>query len=1154
MNGTFLKERKTGNIMKRYTRYMIMLFLFMVVGYLLFYLTYGHVKKEMIEGLNQRQMIHARQAATGIETFFNDHVRRLEYLAKNEHIAVLDQTGIRLMSDYHLAHREEVSIISRIDIEGRILHPEPYNASVVRQPVTSMEDFNEAKRTGQIVVSDVFTNRRGFKTILVHAPVFRKGSFDGTLALLLPFDLIAKRYVEDIRIGRGGYAWVISRRGIELCCPVPSHVGKSVFDNCRDFPDILAMAERMIKGEEGVTTYLYDHIRGDIVDSAKKQAVFMPIRLGNNFWSIVIATPEEETLSALDGFQKRLMLIAVLFVIGIGFFFYMLFKTKILVGEIERRKRTEQALQDKTEELDKYFTSSLDLLCIADTDGYFRRLNPEWEKTLGYALSELEGKRFLDYVHPEDVESTVKSVEALAQAKEVLNFINRYRHKDGSYRWIEWRSYPVEERIYAVARDITERIRVEREMAVIAEIGRVISSSVEIEEVYDRFAIEARKLIVFDRLNVNLIDLQQNKATVTYGFGSDIPDRRPGDSLSLTGSVTEAVMRLRRGLIADLENTEEVSRRYPALLSSYRAGIRSVLCVPLMARDGVIGILFFGSKQQTVYGEREIRLAERIGAQIAGALANVQLFNNLIQTEKSLRLSEQSLKKAQRVARLGNWTWRIKESQMEWSEEMYRIFGLDKNRFTGDLGEASIQAIHPDDRAAVERSYLSIIRKEKRIPVEYRVIWPDRSVHYVWEEAAELTFDHEGFPDILTGIALDITERKRMEEERLSLEERLHRAEKMEALGQLAGGVAHDLNNVLGVLVGYSELLLLEIPEENRLRGHVSNILQSGQKGAAIIQDLLTLARRGVAVSQVINLNQVISDYLKSPEFEDLKTRHPRVTFKADLTTDLLNILGSPVHLGKTVMNLISNAVEAISDDGEVTIRSENRHLDRSFQGYDDMQEGDYVALSVSDTGQGISPADLGRIFDPFYTKKVMGRSGTGLGLTVVWGTVKDHHGYIDVESEEGKGSVFALYFPVTRETLSRNREGVAIDAFMGQGESILVVDDVKEQRELAASMLTKLGYRVNTVASGEEALVYLQGNRADLVILDMIMDPGMDGLETYEKILAINPGQKALIVSGFSETDKVKKAQELGAGAYVEKPYVLEKIGLAVRKELRLK
>jgi PAS domain S-box-containing protein len=403
----------------------------------------------------------------------------------------------------------------------------------------------------------------------------------------------------------------------------------------------------------------------------------------------------------------------------------------------------------------------------------------------------------------------------------------------------------------------------------------------------------------------------------------------------------------------------------------------------------------------------------------------------------------------------------------------------------------------------------------------------------------------------LISVIRDITERKRLEEKGRELEERLRRAEKMEALGTLAGGVAHDLNDVLGVLVGYSELLLMEIAEGNPLRKHVSNILKSSQRSAAIIQDLLTLARRGVMVSEVLNLNHVISDYFTTPEFEKLKAYHPRVTFKSELDKDLMNIKGSTVRLNKKIMNLLSNAAEAISDHGEVILLTENRYLDRPIAGYDDIREGDYVVLKVSDNGKGISTEDLGKIFEPFYTKKVMGKSGTGLGLAVVWGAVKDHHGYIDVRSEKGKGSIFTLYFPVSREDIISDQKVVSTESYKSRGESILVVDDVKEQRELATAILSGLGYRVSAVSSGEEAVTYLMTNRVHLLVLDMIMDPGMDGLETYQKVLEINPMQKAIIVSGFSETDRVKKAHALGAGAYVQKPYIREKIGLAIRREL---
>lgn len=399
---------------------------------------------------------------------------------------------------------------------------------------------------------------------------------------------------------------------------------------------------------------------------------------------------------------------------------------------------------------------------------------------------------------------------------------------------------------------------------------------------------------------------------------------------------------------------------------------------------------------------------------------------------------------------------------------------------------------------------------------------------------------------------LDITERKKAEEARQKLEERLHRAEKMEVLGTLAGGVAHDLNNVLGVLVGYSELLLERVPEGNHLRKYATNILQSGQKGAAIIQDLLTLGRRGVTVSEVINLNDIVSGCLKSPEFERLKKFYPCITLDAILDKDLLNLKGSPVHLEKTLLNLVSNAAEAISDYGDITIRTENRYLDKPVQGYDHLQEGDYAVLQISDNGKGISSADIGKIFEPFYTKKVMGRSGTGLGLAIVWGTVKDHEGYIDVQSEEGKGSIFSLYFPITREEkMVSDLKVVSAESYMGRGESILVVDDVHEQRDLAVTMLSRLGYRVNAVSGGEEAVAYLKTKTVDLMVLDMIMDPGIDGLETYKRVLEINPKQKAVIVSGFSETEQVENALKLGAGCYIRKPYIMEKIGMAIRDEL---
>jgi len=411
--------------------------------------------------------------------------------------------------------------------------------------------------------------------------------------------------------------------------------------------------------------------------------------------------------------------------------------------------------------------------------------------------------------------------------------------------------------------------------------------------------------------------------------------------------------------------------------------------------------------------------------------------------------------------------------------------------------------------------------------------------------------NYEGLPYKWIGVCTDITERKLAEEERKKLEAQLQQAQKMETIGILAGGVAHDLNNILSGIISYPELLLLDLPEDSPLRKPLLTIQTSGEKAAVVVQDLLTLARRGVTITEIVNLNSIISEQLESPEYEKLKSFHPNVDINTNLEKDLLNIKGSTAHLGKTVFNLISNAAEAMPDGGNLFISTENLYIDRPIRGYDHVAEGDYVTVTVSDTGIGISEEDMKRIFEPFYTKKVMGKSGSGLGMSVVWGTVKDHNGYIDVESTKGKRTTFTLYFPVIREELAIDKSLLSIEDYMGKGESILIVDDVEEQREIASGMLKKLGYSVKSVSSGEEAIEYMKDNSVDLLVLDMIMDPGIDGLDTYKKILELHPGQKAIIASGFSETDRVKKAKRLGVGAYVKKPYVLEKIGVVIKEEL---
>jgi len=375
----------------------------------------------------------------------------------------------------------------------------------------------------------------------------------------------------------------------------------------------------------------------------------------------------------------------------------------------------------------------------------------------------------------------------------------------------------------------------------------------------------------------------------------------------------------------------------------------------------------------------------------------------------------------------------------------------------------------------------------------------------------------------------------------------------MEVLGRLAGGVAHDLNNVLSGIVSYPDFLLLDLPDDSHLRGPLETIKNSGERAAAIVQDLLTLARRGVTVKKPLSLNMILHEYFASPEYTQLCALHPDISVVLDLDESIPLLNGSPLHLQKAIMNLVGNAFEAVEGAGTVTISTQTKDISASFKGYEIIEKGKYVVLKIQDSGAGISPEVLSKIFEPFYTKKKMGRSGTGLGMTVVWGAIKDNEGFIDIDSVPGKGTSIYTYLPVAHENSIALQEQIPKNKQPdhGKGQTILIVDDEKEQRDIGTSIMEKLGYRVTTVSSGEEAVEHIKKYTFDLILLDMIMASGMDGLDTYQKILTISPLQKVIIISGYSENSRVREALRLGNGAYLKKPYTIEEVSRVVADEL---
>jgi len=414
--------------------------------------------------------------------------------------------------------------------------------------------------------------------------------------------------------------------------------------------------------------------------------------------------------------------------------------------------------------------------------------------------------------------------------------------------------------------------------------------------------------------------------------------------------------------------------------------------------------------------------------------------------------------------------------------------------------------------------------------------------------------DGETFPlEIITGrmqegpgaviLLRDITEMRR-------LENQLRKAQKMEALGLLAGGVAHDLNNILSGIVGYPELMLHDLPQDSELRKPIEAIQESGKRAATVVADLLTVARGAATTREVHNLNSLIQEYLNSPECNKLKSLYPNITYQHQFSAIHPIISCSPVHVKKCIMNLITNAAESIIDGGIIVVSTHNQYIDETASTKHKMEVGEYIVLSVQDTGPGISNTDLEHIFEPFYTKKVMGRSGTGLGLTVVWNTMEDHGGKIVVDSSE-KGTRFQLYFPVSKEEGIDQAENDKTEELTSNSERILIVDDEPQMRDIAGQMLRPLGYKVDSVCSGELAIKFVKDNPVDLIVIDMLMEPGMNGRQTYEEILKLYPDQKAIITSGFSESDDVKATFQLGAGGFIKKPYSMAQLSRAVQEAI---
>jgi len=516
-------------------------------------------------------------------------------------------------------------------------------------------------------------------------------------------------------------------------------------------------------------------------------------------------------------------------------------------------------------------------------------------------------------------------------------------------------------------------------------------------------------------------------------------------------------------------------------------------------------------------------------------------------TEEQLIQTAAALRSAQRVSHTGSWTWHVKENRLKWSDEMYRIFGYERENFSGNLNEVVERSIHPEDRAAVNQSNQAVINDAKLTPLEYRIIWPDGSVHCVWAEAGEIVLDSAGKPAVLSGIVQDITALKDAEREKQKLQDLLFQSQKMESVGLLAGGVAHDLNNMLTPILGHCELLLEELSAGDEKRHPLEQIMRAGERARDVVRQLLAFSRKQVLEFKPVDLNRVLRDFIGLLR----RTIRENVMIKFSPGETLPPLMGDVVQLEQVIVNLVVNAQDAMPGGGTLFIGTGMAELDQSYADlHQGVAPGDYVTLTVSDTGEGMDAETLSQIFDPFFTTKELGR-GTGLGLSTAYGIVKQHGGSISVYSEPAFGTTFKVYLPKTDSATVReiSAKPVPAEALCGT-ETVLLVEDNDMARDLIESMLRRKGYRVITAGTGTMALDLLTIHRPQLLLTDVIM-PEMDGKALYSHASKLHPGIKVVYMSGYPESVITQEDMLENAFNFIQKPFTIQTMAGKLREVL---
>jgi len=697
----------------------------------------------------------------------------------------------------------------------------------------------------------------------------------------------------------------------------------------------------------------------------------------------------------------------------------------------------------------------------------------------------------------------------------------------------------------ALRKSEVEAKRLAEENAVMAEIGRIISSTLNIEEVYERFAEEVHKLIQFDRIVINIIDEVNKSFTISYAAGPEVPGRKTGDTIPLAGTGSEEILRTRASLLVQSENQEELIGRFPGLWPLFRVGFQSIMLIPLLSRDQVIGVLNLQSFKSGAFSKDDIKIAERVATQIAGAIANAQLFLERKRAEAQLKGSEEHFRFLIENSSDIITTVDSDGNISYISPSIEPILGYSPKSLYGKNG---FGYIHPDDLQLSLKSLSKMLQDSGTIfrPIEHRLKHHDGSWR-VFQSIGRAILDDSGNKKIIIN-SRDVTENKKTEHEMADLQEQVRLSQRMEAIGRLAGGIAHDFNNLLTIIKGHSQLPLMVLKKDDPLRENFMTIMNSSDRASILVRQLLAFSRRQVMEIRVLDLNTLLRDLdkmLRRVIGEDIEL----VTVLPD---DLGRVKTDPGQIEQVIMNLVVNARDAMPSGGKLTIETANVELDEEYaRRHVAVKPGPYVMISVSDTGVGMTPEVKERVFEPFFTTKEIDK-GTGLGLSTVYGIVKQSGGNIWVYSEPGQGATFKIYLPRVDEPIEEARKKVVEEKFPRGSETVLVAEDDEAVRRLAVQILERQGYKVLEVSQGDDAFPVCEKHKGPihLLLTDVVM-PGMSGRDLAKRLASLHPEMKVLYMSGYTDNAIVHHGVLGKEVNYIQKPFTVDGFACKVREVL---